>query len=407
LPFSLADVRAAAARIAPFVHRTPVFTSRSLSAAVSRALGGLPVELHFKCEVFQRGGAFKARGAVNAVFALTDDEAARGVVTHSSGNHAAALALAAGLRTVAGGAGGGTGTVPAYIVVPRGAPACKLAATEAYGGRVTLCEPTLAAREAACEALARETGAAVVPPYDHPLVAAGQGTLALEMLEEGGGTGGGGNGGGGGGNGGGGGGNSSSFPLALDALVVPVSGGGMLSGCAVACRGLRGASVAVLGAEPRGANGVADAARCLEAGRLLTGLPKTATIADGLQACLGPRVTWPVVQALVDGVLECDEADLVEAMRLVAERMKIVVEPSGACGLAALLSPEGACGFFAAAERHPALAAAVSRARERGGEPVRLGVVLCGGNVDMAEWFEPGRWRPGAGGDVAGGRRAA
>lgn len=363
---TLADVRAAASRIAPHTHRTPTLSSRSLNALVSERLG-FDVDLRFKCEIFQRGGAFKARGAVNAVFALSDEQAAKGVVTHSSGNHAAALALAAGLRGI-----------PAYIVVPRNAPACKVWATrDAYGGRVTLCEPTLAAREAAAAQLQAETGAAFVPPYDHPLVSAGQGTLALEALED---------------------------DPDLDALVVPVSGGGMLSGCAVAARGLRGDSIAIVGAEPRGDNGVADAQVCLERGELATeGLEKTQTIADGLQANLGPRVTWPVIRSCVDGVVTCGEGDLVEAMRLVAERMKLVVEPSGACGLACLLAKGGE--FARLAERHPALRAAVERARTAAaatGEgsprrrPVRIGVVLCGGNVDMSEWFRPERWRAAA-----------
>lgn len=350
LPFTLADVRAAAERIAPHVHRTPVLSSRSISAIVSQNLN-FPVELRFKCEVFQRGGAFKARGAVNAVFALSDEDAAKGVVTHSSGNHAAALALAAGLRGI-----------PAHIVMPRGAPECKLAATrDAYGGQVTLCEPTLAAREAAARKLQEETGAAFVPPYDHPLVAAGQGTLALEFLED---------------------------EEDMDALVVPVSGGGMLSGVAVAARGLRGDAIAVFGAEPRGDNNVADAQQCLMRGELLRGLPKTQTIADGLQASLGERVTWPVISRHVDGILTCGEDDLVTAMRLVAQRMKVVAEPSGACGLACLLGPSAGAEIASlAAERHPALRAAIARAQGGEGRPLRVGVVLCGGNVDMDGWF--------------------
>jgi serine racemase len=363
---TLSDVRAAAARIAPYLRPTPILSSRSLSALVSERLG-FPVELRFKCEIFQRGGAFKARGAVNAVFALSDEEAARGVVTHSSGNHAAALALAASLRGI-----------PAYIVIPRTAPECKLRATQdAYGGKVFLCEPTLAARESAAQKLQQETGAAFIPPYDHKLVAAGQGTLALEMLtqEDGEKDGGDGN-------------------APLDALVVPVSGGGMLSGCAVAARGLRGSSIAVIGAEPKGENGVADAKQCLESGQLIKGLEKTQTIADGLQANLGPRVTWPVIRRNVDGVLTCAEHDLVEGMRLVAERMKLVVEPSGACGLACLVGGDGGDGFGRLAERHPALKAAVDRAK-RGEGAVRIGVVLCGGNVDM-EWFRPEWWKVAA-----------
>lgn len=411
LPFTLADVRAAASRIAPHVRRTPVLTSRSLNAVVSARLG-FPVDLRFKCEVFQRGGAFKARGAVNAVLALLggggeqeeEDRAAAaaaragtpgeggpagdggaaaapaapsaatrkkdGVCTHSSGNHAAALALAASLVGV-----------PAHIVMPRNAPRCKIAATEAYGGRIVFCSPTLKDREEMAAKVQRATGAVFVPPYDHALVAAGQGTLALEMLED--------------------------EPQPLDALIVPVSGGGMLSGCAVAAKGLlhggNGDSdnngICILAAEPRGINGVADAKLCLEKGELVSGLDKTITIADGLQARLGERVTWPVIERLVDGVLDCEERDLVEAMRLVAERMKIVVEPSGGCGLAALLAEGARKAVERAAARHAGLGRAVARAKAGGGgeggdgAPVRIGIVLCGGNVDWTDWFDPERWR--------------
>jgi threonine dehydratase len=281
----LAAVRAAHARIAPHVERTPVMTSRALDAAVG-------ARLHFKCENFQEVGAFKARGAANAVFTLTDAEAARGVVTHSSGNHGAALAWAAARRGIR-----------AWIVMPESAPAIKQANVRAHGGEVRLCKPTVAAREAACAAVRDETGATLVHPYNDWRVIAGQGTAALELLAE--------------------------VPD-LDAVVAPVGGGGLLSGTAIAAKALR-PDIRVWGAEPKGAD---DAQRSLAAGRIVP-QDHPRTIADGLLTSLG-ELTFAVISRLADGIATATEDGIVRAMRLTWERMRIVVEASSAVPLACL-----------------------------------------------------------------------
>ena len=285
---TLADVRAAADRIRGLAHRTPVLTCATLDARAGRSL-------FFKCENLQKVGAFKYRGATNAVRKLSDAEAARGVVTHSSGNHAQALALAARLRGV-----------PAYIVMPRTAPAVKRAAVEGYGGQITLCEPNLPAREAAANEIVARTGAALIPPFDHPDVIAGQGTVALELLEE--------------------------VPD-LDALIVCVGGGGLIAGCAIAGRGAK-PGLRVFGAEPTGAD---DAARSKAAGQWL---PQTGpnTIADGLLTSTG-ELTWPVIRDEVERVFTVTDDEIRAAMRLVWERMKLIVEPSGAVAAAVALGP--------------------------------------------------------------------
>ena len=286
---TLADVRAAATRIADVVHRTPVMTCETLDRLAGR-------RLFFKCENLQKAGAFKFRGATNAVLNLSDAEAARGVVTHSSGNHAQALALAARMRGI-----------PAYIVMPRTAPAVKKAAVEGYGGIVTECEPTLAARETTVAEVAARTGAVLIPPYDHPDVIAGQGTAVLELLEE--------------------------VPH-LDAVITPVGGGGLLSGVCIAGRGIE-PTLRVFGAEPLGAD---DAARSKAANQLL---PQTGpnTIADGLLTSLG-QLTWPVIRDQVERVFTVTDDQIRAAMRLVWERMKLIVEPSGTVGAAVALSDE-------------------------------------------------------------------
>ncbi len=283
----LAAVREAAARIKGTVHRTPVMTCDTLDRLAGR-------RLYFKCENLQKVGAFKYRGATNAVLKLTDAEAAKGVVTHSSGNHAQALALAARVRGI-----------PAYIVMPKNAPAVKKAAVEGYGGQVTLCEPNLAAREEAAARLVKETGAALIPPFDHVDVIAGQGTVALELLED--------------------------VPD-LDAIITPVGGGGLLAGCTVAARGVK-PGIRVFGAEPLGAD---DAARSKAAGAWL---PQTGpnTIADGLLTSTG-ELTWPIIRDLVERVFTVTDDEIRVAMRLVWERMKLIVEPSGAVGAAVALT---------------------------------------------------------------------
>ncbi len=316
---TLTDLRAAQERIAPYVHRTPVMTSRTLDV-----LAG--THLLFKCENLQRSGAFKARGAVNAVMQLTDEEASRGVVAHSSGNHAGALALAASLRGIA-----------SFLVMPSDAPAAKVDAVRGYGGEVVTCEPTLAAREDGLAAVQRETGAHEVHPYDDPDVIAGAGTAALELLDE--------------------------HP-GIGLVIAPVSGGGLLSGTAIAVHGIDPACV-VWGAEPSGAD---DAARSLTAGRLL-GNESTATIADGLLAELSPR-TFAILSEHLAGIVTVDDSEIVDAMSLLFGRVKLVVEASGAAGLAGLL---------ALARTETCRATAPPPAPL----PEQVGVILSGGNLDL------------------------
>ena len=306
----LEAVRAAAGRIAPHAHCTPVFTCATLDRLAGRAL-------FFKCENLQKVGAFKFRGACNAVLKLSDEEARRGVITHSSGNHAQALALAARMRGI-----------PATIVMPRTAPPVKRRAVEEYGGKVASCEPTLAARQEAAAALQAKTGATFIHPYDNPDVIAGQGTVALELLEQ---------------------------VADLDALIAPVGGGGLMSGLCVAARALK-PGIRLFAAEPAGAD---DAARSIAAGRII---PQTnpRTIADGLLTSLGER-TWPILRDHVERVVTVTEEQIVEALRLAWERAKLLIEPSSATALAAVLTDE----FRGLAGLH------------------RVGVVLSGGNVNL------------------------
>lgn len=281
-----ADVLRAAARIAPHAHVTPVLRSRSLDA-----LAGC--ELHFKAEPLQRAGAFKFRGACNAVWSLEEAEARAGVVTHSSGNHGAALALAARTRGIA-----------CHVVVPEGAVAAKLAAIEAYGGILHRCAPTIRAREEATVRVQRDTGATLVHSYADPRVIAGQGTAALELLNA---TGG------------------------LDVLVTPVGGGGLASGCSLALSGLAPACELLL-AEPAGA---ADTARSLAAGRPeLDFVPDT--ICDGLRATLGAP-GFELLRAYGARVAVVEDDDTLDALRLLSSRLKLVVEPSSAIAFAAVL----------------------------------------------------------------------
>ena len=305
---TLDDVRRAHERIIAHVHRTPVVTSRTLDARLGACL-------FFKCENFQRGGAFKMRGALNAVSAMRDAQARRGVATHSSGNHGAALALAAGIRGI-----------PCSVVVPRTTPRIKRAAIEGYGATIVDCEPTLADRVATLEALVARTGAAVVPPYDDDFVIAGQGTAALELLAD--------------------------VPD-LDAVWAPVGGGGLVSGTAVVARALAPA-MEVVAAEPANAD---DAWRSMQSGVIEPSLDPV-TIADGLRTSLGER-TFAIMQRHGVRVLTTSEAAILDAMRLLWERTKLVVEPSGAVPLAAML------------EQADAVAGK------------RVGVVLSGGNVEF------------------------
>ena len=301
-------VRAAAGRISAVVERTPVLRSDTLDALTG-------ARLYLKCEHLQKTGAFKARGASNAVFGLPDDDARRGVATHSSGNHGAALAWAARLRGI-----------PAHVVVPSNANRAKRANIARYGARIVLCEPTLAARESTLATVLAETGANAVPPYDDARVIAGQGTAALELIEDAGG---------------------------LDDLLTPVGGGGLLSGAAIAAHGLD-AAIRVYGAEPLGAD---DAARSLAAGERL---PQTdpRTMADGLRTSLG-ELNFALIRREVEGVITVTEPEIAAATRLLWEICKQLVEPSSAVVLAAILArPEAFRGR-------------------------RVGVVLSGGNVDL------------------------
>ena len=282
----LAAIRAAQARIAPYVHRTAVMTC----AAIDDEVGA---SLFFKCEHLQKVGAFKARGACNAVFALDEAAASKGVVTHSSGNHGAAVAYAARRRGI-----------PAYVVMPENAPEVKQANVRRFGARVRLCTPTLAARESACDALLGETGATLIHPFDDAQVIAGQATAAVELLE--------------------------AVPD-LDALVAPCGGGGLLSGTAIAAASLA-PGIRVLGAEPANAD---DAARSFASGHVEP-VPATTTIADGLRTTLSAR-TLGAIRAHVEAIGTCSEVGILHAMRMIFERMKQVVEPSSAVPLACLL----------------------------------------------------------------------
>ena len=304
------DVLAAARRIAPHAHRTPVLRSRTLDA-----LAG--AELHFKCEPLQRAGAFKFRGACNAVWSLDDGTAARGVVTHSSGNHGAALALAAKTRGV-----------PAHVVVPQGAVRAKIAAIEAYGATLHECAPTMAARERAAARVQAQTGATLVHPFTDPRVIAGQGTAALELLDDVG---------------------------ALDALVAPIGGGGLVGGSAVAAHG-RDRRIAIVAAEPAGA---ADAFESLSRGARVAGIVPD-TICDGLRGLVG-EINLSLLRTHEVRVVLVEDADTRAALHLLRQRLKLVVEPSSAIAFAAVLA---------------------QRERFAGR---RVGVILSGGNVDEGE----------------------
>jgi threonine dehydratase len=312
---TLDDIRNAAARIAPHAHVTPQLRSRSLDA-----LAGC--ELHFKCEHLQRIGAFKFRGASNAVFGLDEATAARGVVTQSSGNHGAAIALACRLRGI-----------PAHVVVPHSAPRIKLAAIRDFGARIVPCEVAQSDRDRVTERVLGETGGELVHPYNDARVIAGQGTATLELLHG----------------------------AELDAVIAPVSGGGLLSGTALAAKALR-PGIEVFGAEPESA---ADAFESLRQRRRITDMTPD-TICDGLRAHLGP-LTFEILSRNCDAMLLASEAEIVAAMRLLWERLKQVVEPSAAVVLAAIL-------------RHP------QRFRGR-----RVGVILSGGNIDLdaLPWSSP------------------
>ncbi|HLN74870.1 MAG TPA: pyridoxal-phosphate dependent enzyme [Prolixibacteraceae bacterium] len=305
---TFSDIEKAHELIRPYIHRTPVMTSQSINEIVG-------AQLFFKCENLQKVGAFKFRGACNSVFSLTDEEAAKGVCTHSSGNHAAALALAARMRGI-----------PAYIVMPSNAPDIKKKAVAGYGAQITFCEPTLAARESTLRQVAEQTGAKEIHPYNYFNVICGQGTAAKELIED---------------------------TDGLDIVMAPVGGGGLLSGTALSAKAML-PHVQVIAAEPAGAD---DAFRSFQSHTLQPSVaPKT--IADGLLTSLG-EITFAIIINEVDQIVTVSEEKIVEAMRMIWERMKIIIEPSSAVPLAAILE---------------------NKLDVKG---KRVGIILSGGNVDL------------------------
>ena len=307
---SLEAIKAAHQRIQPFIHRTPILKSEAINSMAG-------CKIFFKCENFQKVGAFKARGAANAVAKLSDEEKQNGVATHSSGNHAAALARAA---AVAG--------IKSYIVMPSTAPEIKKKAVKGYGGEIIECEPNLMAREITLEAVVKKTGATFIPPYDHMDVIEGQATCALEMWEE---------------------------DIPFDTIIAPVGGGGLLGGTALCTKYISPATKVIAG-EPAGAD---DAYRSFQAKKLIP-MEEPKTIADGLLTSLG-KINFAIIKEHVDDILTVSDEEIIASMRLIYERMKIVIEPSCAVPLAALL-------------KH--------KERFKG---QKVGIILSGGNVDLAK----------------------
>jgi threonine dehydratase len=308
MQLDLDSIHAAHERIRPHIHRTSVLTSSRLNEANGTSL-------FFKCENFQKIGAFKARGATNAVFSLDDATARRGVATHSSGNHGAAVARAAKLRGI-----------PAHIVMPSNSAKVKVRAVESYGAHIVFCEPTEAAREATCTEVIKKTGATLIHSFENEDVIAGQGTAAVEMLED--------------------------IPD-LDLVMCPVGGGGLLSGTAIAAKSMR-PKIKVIAVEPEN---VDDAAQSFRAGRRIV-TEKKFTIADGLRTNVGEH-TFPIIQRYVDNIVTVSEEAIILAMRTIWETMKIIIEPSAAVPYAAIVDSK----------------------IDIGGK--RVGIILTGGNVDL------------------------
>ena len=308
MPLDLAAIRAAHERIRSYIKRTPVLTSTRLDEASGTSL-------FFKCENFQKAGAFKARGATNAVFSLDDATAQRGIATHSSGNHGTALARAAKLRGI-----------PAHIVMPSNSAKVKVRAVESYGARIVFCEPTQAAREAACADVIAKTGATLIHSFENEDVMAGQGTAAVELLED---------------------------VSNVDLMLCPVGGGGLLSGTAVAAKSMR-PQIKVIAVEPENAD---DAAQSFRAGRLIR-TEKKFTIADGLRTNVGTP-NFAIIQRYVDDIVTVSEEAIIMAMRTIWETTKIIIEPSAAVPYAAITEDK----------------------IDIGGK--RVGIILTGGNVDL------------------------
>lgn len=307
---TFSDVERAHTLIQEYAHRTPVMSSISINKIVG-------ADLYFKCENLQKVGAFKFRGACNAVFSLSEEEAAKGVGTHSSGNHAAALALAAKMRGIA-----------AHIVMPINSPEIKKKAVAGYGAKITFCQPTLQARESTLAQVIEETGATEIHPYNNFHVIAGQGTAAKELIEDNG---------------------------EFDVIMAPVGGGGLLSGTAISTRHLL-PNCLVIAAEPDGAD---DAFRSFHSKKLVPSIQPN-TIADGLLTSLGDR-NFAIIMDKVDDIVTVSEESIVEAMRLIWERMKIIIEPSSAVPLAAILE---------------------KKVKVKG---KKVGIILSGGNLDLGK----------------------
>ncbi len=305
---TLKDVRTAHKRISDYTHRTPVLTSQQINERAG-------AQLFFKCENFQKVGAFKFRGASNAIFSLTDKEAKNGVATHSSGNHAQAVALAAKLRGI-----------PSHIVMPENAPKVKMEAVKNYGAKITFCEATQEARESSLEEVVKQTGATFIHPYNDPDIIAGQGTAALELL--------------------------GNHPD-LDVIIVPVGGGGLISGTAITVKGTS-PQIKTIGAEPEIAN---DAYLSFKTGERQP-IQSTDTVADGLRTSLG-ELTFACIREYVDEMVTVSEQQIIDAMRLVWERMNIIIEPSGAVPVAAVLNNK-----IDASEK-------------------KIGIIISGGNMDL------------------------
>lgn len=309
---SMEDVIAASKRIERHGHRTPILTNKTINQLAGK-------KIFFKCENFQKIGAFKFRGGWNAISSLSDKEAEKGACTHSSGNHAQAVAYAAMKRNI-----------PAYIVMPENAPKVKIQAVKGYGAKITLCKPTLKSRKETLEKIAEKTGAYVVHPFNEPKVIAGQGTAALELIEDVG---------------------------DLDAICAPIGGGGLMSGTCIAARDML-PNARLFGAEPKGAD---DAYRSLKEGKLLP-QENPNTICDGLLTSMGEN-TWNILKDHLEDIITVDDEEVITAMRLVWERMKIIIEPSCATPLAAILTPE-----FKRLENIET-----------------IGIILTGGNVDLSK----------------------
>ena len=305
---SLNDIYSAADRILPYAHITPVMTSSFINKITQS-------EIYFKCENFQKVGAFKFRGACNTVFSLTNSEATKGVGTHSSGNHAAAVAFAAKLRGI-----------KAHVVMPKSAPEIKKEAVASYGADITFCEPTLDARETTLKQVINKTGAFEIHPFDEPRVIAGQGTATLELLKE---------------------------IQDLDAILTPIGGGGLICGTAIAATKLND-SISIIGTEPKNAD---DAYQSFKLGTLIPQINPN-TIADGLRTSLS-ELTFSIIKKYVDEIITVTEEEIIHAMQIILERMKIVVEPSCAVPLAAVLKKN-------------------SNLKNK-----KIGIILTGGNVDL------------------------